>query len=228
MAFVKTFFRTIGHILRNLIIFLIVLAFLAGLAASYFIYRGTQNYPVAYGDLIEKVASEEGVAPALVAAVVRTESDFDADVVAFDGGVGLMQLMPDTLDWSAKRMGVDPSTLDPKDPETNLSVGTHYLAYLIDRYQSEDLAIVAYNTGFANVDGWLKDGTITWDIETMNRIPYEVPRNYVQRVNKAQEIYQTFYGHDLPDNTWKENTLKLAFQNLLSTLGRFWSEIGIF
>lgn len=217
----KTGAKTIRHFFRNVLIILLVLIVLALCGVAFLFYRGSASYQVKYGNEITAAAKKEGLSPYLVAGVVKSESDFQADVVAEDGGVGLMQLMPEAVDWVCQRLDVDKATIDLKDPKTNLMIGTHYLSYLISRYQSEHLAIVAYNTGMTNVDKWLKDGTITWAFETMQNVPYDVPRRYVHRVDKAREIYAKMYGDGLPDDTTGENRALLAVKNMWRTMRSF-------
>lgn len=217
----KTGVKAVRHFFRNVFIILFVLIVLALCATAFFFYRGSANYAVKYGAEITEAAEKEGLSPYLVAGIVKSESDFQADIVAEDGGVGLMQLMPETVDWVCQRLALDKESIDLKDPKTNLQIGTHYLSYLISRYQSEHLAIVAYNTGMTNVDKWLKDGTITWAFETMQNVPYDVPRRYVHRVDKAQNIYAKMYRGGLPEDTTSENRVLFALKNMWRTMGAF-------
>ena len=218
----KNAMKTLGHILRNLLLIVLVLFILAFLVAGFLFYRGTTNYSVRYGAEITAAAEKEGLSPFLVAGVVKSESNFKADVVADDGGVGLMQLMPEAVDWVSDRLNLDKTTLNIKDPKTNLMIGTHYLAYLLSRYQSEHLAIVAYNTGLSNVDKWLKDGTITWDSDTMDNIPAEIPRRYVRRVEQAHSVYATMYKDGLPSDSSNENPFLLTLKNMKRTITGIW------
>jgi soluble lytic murein transglycosylase-like protein len=99
---------------------------------------------VPFGDLIHKKALKYDVDPALVAAVVETESSFRTGARSQVGARGLMQLMPRTGRWMGAR------NLD--DPEQNLEAGTKYLKYLQKRFDGNlDKAIAAYNGGEGNV-----------------------------------------------------------------------------
>ncbi len=90
--------------------------------------------------LINKYALAYGVDPALVRAVVRNESGFNAGAVSPKGAQGLMQLMPGT----AALMGVR----DPFDPEQNIAGGVGYLRHCLDRFgHNVPLAVAAYNAG---------------------------------------------------------------------------------
>jgi soluble lytic murein transglycosylase-like protein len=94
--------------------------------------------------LIGQAARHARLDPALIEAVVRVESGFDAAARSPKGAQGLMQLMPAT----ARRYGVD----DPFNPAQNLLGGARYLRDLIDRFTSLPLALAAYNAGEGAVE----------------------------------------------------------------------------
>lgn len=92
----------------------------------------------AWADPIAAAARRHGVDPALLAALVWTESGFRPSAVSPAGAIGLTQLMPDT----ARSLGVD-----PRDPRQNLDGGARYLRQQLDRFGRVDLALAAYNAG---------------------------------------------------------------------------------
>jgi soluble lytic murein transglycosylase-like protein len=99
---------------------------------------------VPFGQLIHKKALKYDIDPALVAAVVETESSFRTGAHSQVGARGLMQLMPRTGRWMGAR------NLD--DPEQNVEAGTKYLKYLQRRFDGNlDKALAAYNGGEGNV-----------------------------------------------------------------------------
>ena len=99
---------------------------------------------VAYEDLIQEAAQVYDLDPALIRAVMRTESAFNAAAVSPVGAMGLMQLMPDL----AEEMGV----LDPFDPRENIMGGAKYLRQLLDAHKGQiDLTLASYNAGPGNV-----------------------------------------------------------------------------
>lgn len=119
--------------------------------------------PGPFAPLIERQARAKGVDPGLVHAVIRAESAYRPDAVSPKGAVGLMQLMPAT----ARRFGV----ADREHPESNVSAGTAYLRFLLDRFNSVPLALAAYNAG---------EGAVQ---RAGNRIPnYKETQNYVKTV----------------------------------------------
>lgn len=116
-----------------------------------------------YAPLIERVASQHGVASQLVRAVISVESCFDPNAVSSVGARGLMQLMPST----AKHFGI----VNLFNPADNLQAGVRYLAGLIKRYHGNlQLALAAYNAGPGAVQ---KYGGIP---------PYPETRKFVRRV----------------------------------------------
>ncbi len=128
----------------------------------------------AYDELIADLAVLHGVPPALVKAVIRAESHFNAQAVSKKGAQGLMQLMPGTADM----MGVE----DPFEPRDNVGGGTRYLRQLLDRFGDPVWAVAAYNAGPEAVD---RHGGIP---------PYPETREYVRRVMS----YYRDYGDVLP------------------------------
>ena len=97
-----------------------------------------------YNPLIVKAAKHFDVDAALVSAVIKAESDYDARTVSHKGARGLMQLMPAT----ARRFGVS----NAFDPAENIHGGTRYLRWLLKTFDGNaDLAVAAYNAGEGNV-----------------------------------------------------------------------------
>jgi soluble lytic murein transglycosylase-like protein len=95
--------------------------------------------------IVREAADRHNVDPALVRAVIQTESGWDPSAVSRRGAVGLMQLHPMT----AQRFGVD----DVFNPQENVDAGVRYLKGLLQRYKGNlDLALAAYNAGEGAVD----------------------------------------------------------------------------
>lgn len=209
--------KSIGKFFKNLLILLIILTMLFFIGTFIAVYVGTSRYPIKQTDVIEKHARTYGVEPNLIAAIVKTESDFVPDAQSAVGARGLMQLMPDTAKWAAEQLKLDYSPDKLDDPDYNIKLGTFYISYLIQRYQNKDLAIAAYNTGFSNVDKWLKEGTISWERESLKAIPFSETRDYVIKVNRAKRIYDVFYAEgDLPKQG--EGTFSTALDNYVDVL----------
>lgn len=99
---------------------------------------------VPFGDLIHLKAQKYDVDPALVAAVVETESRFRSNAHSQVGARGLMQLMPKTGRWLGAR--------NLYDPDQNVDAGVKYLKYLDHRFDGNlKKTIAAYNAGEGNV-----------------------------------------------------------------------------
>lgn len=116
-------------------------------------------------DLIDQIATEQGVESHLVHSVIRAESNYNANAVSPKGALGIMQLIPST----ARRFGV----ADAFDPGENIRGGVRYLRFLLDYYQGDyPRTIAAYNAGEAAVDKY-------------NGVPpYAETQNYVAQVAK--------------------------------------------
>jgi hypothetical protein len=116
--------------------------------------------------LVREAAERHHVDPALVRAVIETESNWNAGAVSRKGAVGLMQLIPTT----AQRFGVN----NAFNPKQNVDAGVHYLKTLLERYNGNlDLALAAYNAGEGAVD-------------RAHGIPsFRETRSYVQKVQDA-------------------------------------------
>ena len=116
--------------------------------------------------IVREAADRHNVDPALVRAVIQTESGWNPSAVSRRGAVGLMQLHPVT----AQRFGVD----DAFNPQENVDAGVRYLKRLLQRYKGNlDLALAAYNAGEGAVD---RHGGIP---------PFRETRDYVQKVQNA-------------------------------------------
>jgi soluble lytic murein transglycosylase-like protein len=97
---------------------------------------------VPYGEIIDRVAKEQGVDAKLVRAVIQVESAYQQRARSRKGAIGLMQLMPQT----ARQYAV----ADPYDPASNIEAGIKHLKALLERWPRE-LALAAYNAGEAAV-----------------------------------------------------------------------------
>jgi Rod binding domain-containing protein len=117
-----------------------------------------------FGDIIEEVSKETSLDSALIASVIRAESNGDPTAVSKAGAKGLMQL----TDPTARDLGVN----DVFDPSENIRAGSRYLKMLLDRYRELKLALAAYNAGPRNVD---KYGGIP---------PFRETQQYVERVTR--------------------------------------------
>ena len=149
-------------------------------------------YPYDLREVIEQTAGQYDLDPLFVAAVVRTESHFNAEAQSSAGAVGLMQLMPDTARWIAKKNDWDYSDELLLDERYNIQLGCWYLDYLNDRFDGDsDRLLAAYNAGENNVRRWVEEGRFDGDTPD---IPFRETRSFVQKVMNAYEKYHMLYG----------------------------------
>jgi soluble lytic murein transglycosylase len=147
------------------------------------------RYPLHYATDVRVHARENNLDPAFLAAVIESESKFDANAESSSGAIGLMQLTPSTAKGIAIRTGGSAfRTTDLYDPEINIRYGAWYLRNLFRKYRSERLVLAAYNAGQGNVDRWRRTGQAVQFPET---------RAYVDRVEKLKEIYRDAWGKQL-------------------------------
>ena len=112
-----------------------------------------------YALAIEEESSKHGIEPALIMAIIATESNFRNNVVSNKGAIGMMQLLPSTAFYiSDKLKHITLKNADELfDPEVNLRIGISYFAYLIKKTGSTKRAIIAYNYGPANTKRAIND-----------------------------------------------------------------------
>jgi soluble lytic murein transglycosylase len=154
--------------------------------------------PLRHEDIIRQQAAAKRLDPSLVAAVIYTESRF-RDQTSHAGARGLMQITPDTARYIARLSGgTQFEQGDLATPQINISYGTYYLRYLLDRYDgNEVLALAAYNGGEGNVDRWVAEAQTSERSLTAQAIPFPETRGYVGEVLAARERYRSRYSAEL-------------------------------
>ncbi len=155
------------------------------------------QYPLQYRELIEKYADEYNLSPAYVSAIIRNESSFRPTVQSGDGARGLMQLMPDTAEWIARKLQVSGYAFERmNDPESNVRFGCWYLNYLSRLFLGNPVAVTAaYHAGQGQVKVWLSDPLLSDDGYTLplSALPEGPTKNYAGRVTRDYGIYQEKY-----------------------------------
>lgn len=154
--------------------------------------------PLNHASIIREQAAAKGLDPTLISAVIYAESKFQPRRSSA-GAEGLMQLLPSTALFIARRSGgTDFVPKDLGDPAVNIRYGSWYLRWLLQHYSgNEVLAIAAYNAGLGNVDRWLASERSAGRGFTVDRIPFPETRSYVSRVLEAQRNYRERYSREL-------------------------------
>ena len=157
-------------------------------------------------ELPSTVRTQGRIEPALVLAINRQESEFDASAISNANARGLMQLIPSTAQLQARREGMtyERAALTT-DPQYNMTLGSAHLADLVDSFNgSYVLAIASYNAGSHRANEWIAD----WGdprspsvdvVDWIELIPFSETRNYVQRVTENLQVYRyRLAGHPTP------------------------------
>jgi soluble lytic murein transglycosylase len=155
--------------------------------------------PLRHEDIIRQQAADKDVDPALIAAVIYTESHF-RDQTSHAGAKGLMQLMPDTADYIARKSGGTRfERADLATPQINIAYGTWYLRYLLTKYHGNTvLTLAAYNAGEGKVDEWWQAASARGEkFRVAEHIPFPETRDYVHRVLSARASYRRTYAREL-------------------------------
>ena len=150
-----------------------------------------QYYPLHYEVQIADSAARHRISPYVVAAVINAESGWRPARVSKSGAVGLMQLMPETVDDLAKGGSVDAKRFPTSaltSPTVNIEYGTAYLRFLVNRYHELDTALAAYNAGLRHADEWKKKGG---DIRAA--IAFPETKAYVLTVQRGRDRYEALY-----------------------------------
>jgi len=152
-------------------------------------------YPLKHKEIIVRYGQLNNIDPPLIAALIKTESNFKPNAESRKGARGLMQITPKTGKWIADNTGMkdyDDSMLF--HPEINIKLGSWYIKHLSDYYGGNfELVFAAYNGGSGNVDKWLKNNKYSLDGKTLDVIPFSETENFIKRLKKNYGIYKRIY-----------------------------------
>jgi soluble lytic murein transglycosylase len=127
--------------------------------------------------------------------VIRQESRFSLEARSATGAMGLMQLMPDTARWIARKLGLSNfKANDAHNPDTNIKFGAYYLRTLMDALDNQAvLATAAYNAGPRRAQRWRDEGVMEGAIY-IESIPFSETRGYVKKVMSNAMFYAARFG----------------------------------
>jgi soluble lytic murein transglycosylase len=148
-----------------------------------------QRFPLPLRDDVLAKAGDIGLDPAYVYGLIRQESRFIMDARSHVGASGLMQVMPATARWTARKIGLDykPAMLTERD--TNLRLGTAYLKLVLDDLGgSQPMAAAAYNAGPNRPRRW-RQGPVLEPAIWAENIPFTETRDYVKKVLANATVY---------------------------------------
>jgi soluble lytic murein transglycosylase len=148
--------------------------------------------PLRHDDIIRQQARDKNLDPALIAAIIYRESKF-RDQTSEAGARGLMQILPDTAHFVARKTGGTRfEEADLANPQVNIAYGSWYLRYLLDLYDGNQIAaIAAYNAGRRHVDRWGGSSLALDDIR------FPETREYTEDVLDKRDEYRDRYGDEL-------------------------------
>lgn len=153
------------------------------------------RYPTPYRDLFRAAARNENIDEAWIYGLTRQESRFMHYAKSGVGAAGLMQLMPATAKWAAKRMGLSGYSQDKiHDLPTNVGIGTYYMRYTLEQMAGQPvMATAAYNAGPSRAKRWTANEPLEAAVY-IESIPFLETRLYVQKVMSNAQMYAPRLG----------------------------------
>lgn len=150
------------------------------------------RYPLMFRELVLQEAGRAQLPPSLVAAVILQESEFHPAACSPVGARGLMQLMPETAEWIHQALEARPGKPDLLEPTTNVRLGSTYLNYLRDRFEGQEVAMLAaYNAGPQQTQDWINEKP--GQRFGVRDIPFAETRCYVEAVLHSERRYRELY-----------------------------------
>jgi len=167
------------------------------------------RYPTPFYAQVEPRVREVGLDPAWVYGLMRQESRFIMDAKSSAGAKGLMQLMPATARWVAKKIGMThyhPAKVT--DMDINVTLGTHYMKMVMDSLDNHPvLASAAYNAGPGRARKWRAERPLEGAIYA-ETIPFSETRDYVKKVLANAMHYAALMGLPQPTLTQRLGTIR--------------------
>ncbi len=153
-----------------------------------------QRYLSPYSEQVRPAARNQSLDDAWVYGLMRQESRFVTQAKSSVGAAGLMQLMPETARWVAKKLGLkDFKPTQVHDTETNLMLGTAYMRMVLESLGNHPLlASAAYNAGPGRARRWQAEVPLEGAIYA-ETIPFSETRDYVKKVMSNAVYYSALF-----------------------------------
>jgi len=160
----------------------------------------TLRFLAPYSETVRPAAQNQSLDDAWVYGLMRQESRFITNAKSNVGASGLMQLMPATAKWVAKKIGLrDFSHGRVNDTETNVLLGTSYMRLVMENLDNHPvLASAAYNAGPGRAKKWRADRPLEGAIYA-ETIPFSETRDYVKKV-MSNAVYYSALFNGKPDS----------------------------
>ncbi len=158
------------------------------------------RFPIIHAPTFRQTSHATGIPVSVLVAFARQESAFDRFARSSAEARGVMQMLHSTARLAARRAGLPaPSLAQLFDPGTNIPLGGHHIAWLLQRYdQVLPIAAAAYNAGEGRAERWIQ-GARGWPMDVwIESIPFRETRNYVKNVLAFNHVYSRLLGQPLP------------------------------
>jgi soluble lytic murein transglycosylase len=149
-----------------------------------------QRFPTPFREAVVRRSQQINIDPAYVYGLIRQESRFVTDARSSVGASGLMQVMPATARWTARKLGMEGFSVGQlNERDTNIAIGTGYLKLVLDDFGgSMPMAAAAYNAGPSRPRAWRNGPTIEGAAWAEN-VPFQETRDYVKKVLANTTFY---------------------------------------
>ena len=149
-----------------------------------------QRFPTPFREMVVRRSADISLDPAYVYGLIRQESRFVMNARSHVGASGLMQVMPTTARWTARKLGMNGFSADQlSDRDTNIAIGTGYLKLVLDDFGgSLPLAAAAYNAGPSRSRAW-RNGPVLEGAAWAESVPFQETRDYVKKVLANTTFY---------------------------------------
>ena len=178
------------------------------------------RYLAPYRDVLKEQTAQLNLDEAWVYGLIRQESRFIANAKSHAGASGLMQLMPTTAQWVAKKLKLkDWRWARVTDVDTNVSLGTWYLKHVLDSLDGQPvLASAAYNAGPGRARAW-RPGVAIEGAAYAETIPFNETRDYVKKVMSNATYYANALGQPMQPLTQRLSTIGPRVRDRETPLG---------